>query len=109
MVTFIIVIIVGIICVVLGIKNTRGDISSLHSYHRDKVSANDVLPFGKLVGTGIIIVGTSVIAMGCFSIDAVVFEKEVFTIIGTGVLTVGLIVGCILSFYAIKKYNKRIF
>ena len=109
MVTFVFTIILGIIIVILGITNTKGNISSLHSYHRSRVADEDVLPFGKLVGLGTIIIGIAVIAMGALSICSVVFEKDIFTIIGTVLLIVGLIVGCAITFYAMKKYNNGIF
>ena len=41
---------VGVVCIVLGISNMRGNISSLHSYHRHRVSEEDRIPFGKQVG-----------------------------------------------------------
>ena len=106
---FAVIIVVGIVCIILGIKNTKGDISSLHSYHRNRVSDEDVLPFGKMVGTGTIIIGIAVIIMGALSMCAVAFDKDVYTLIGTVVLIVGLVVGCALSFYAMIKYNKGIF
>ena len=37
----------GIVCIVIGIFNARGDISTLHSYHRKRVSEEDRIPFGK--------------------------------------------------------------
>jgi hypothetical protein len=36
---------VGVVCIVLGISNMRGNISSLHSYHRSRVSEEDRSPF----------------------------------------------------------------
>ena len=38
---------VGVICIVLGIINMRGNISSIHSYHRRRVAKENILPFGK--------------------------------------------------------------
>ena len=51
---------VGVVCIVLGISNMRGNISSLHSYHRSRVSEEDRIPFGKQVGLGTIIVGIGI-------------------------------------------------
>lgn len=48
--------IVGVVCIVLGISNMRGNISSLHSYHRKRVSEEDRVPLGKKVGLGTILV-----------------------------------------------------
>ena len=52
---FIVSIIVGVVCIVLGISNMRGNISSLHAYHRAKVSEEDRIPFGKRVGLGAVV------------------------------------------------------
>ena len=38
---------VGVICIVLGISNMKGNISSLHSYHRNRVSEEDRDPLRK--------------------------------------------------------------
>lgn len=58
---------VGVVCIVLGISNMRGNISSLHSYHRSRVSEEDRIPFGKQVGLGIIIVGIGIIVFSVLS------------------------------------------
>ena len=42
---FIVALIVGIICIVLGVLNMRGNISSIHSYHRQRVKEEDIIPF----------------------------------------------------------------
>lgn len=109
MLGFFVAIVVGIVCIILGVKNTRGDISSLHSYHRNRVSEEDILPFGRLVGIGTIVIGVAIIIMGVLSIISTVCNKETYATIGTVLLVVGIVVGCFISFYAIKKYNKGIF
>ena len=106
---FILTIVVGIVLIVIGITNTKGNISSLHSYHRNRVQTEDVLPFGKQVGLGTIICGIAVIIMGGFSILADALDKEIFTVIGTAILIIGLIIGLIITFRAMIKYNKGIF
>ena len=109
MLGFIVAIFVGIICVVLGISNAKGNISSLHSYHRNRVTEENRIPFGKMVGMGTIIIGISVIIMGILSIVSTVTGAEIFTLIGTGVMIVGLVSGMIISFRAMIKYNGGIF
>lgn len=109
MAAFIITIVIGAFIIVMGIINTKGNISTLHSYHRERVKPEDVLPFGRLVGIGTIIIGIAVMTMGVLSIFAVVLEKEIFTILGTVIMLVGIVIGCIISFYAMIKYNKGIF
>ena len=100
---------VGVVCIVLGISNMRGKISSLHSYHRHRVSEEDRIPFGKQVGLGTIIVGIGIIVFSVLSAMTLYTENNIFTLIGTAVLIVGMIVGLIISFKAMIKYNKGIF
>ena len=100
---------VGIVCVVLGISNTRGNISSLHSYHRSRVAEQDILPFGKMVGLGTIIIGCVIMVFSILSAVTLYTEKQIFVLIGTAVLIIGLIVGMVISFRAMIKYNKGIF
>lgn len=101
--------IVGVICIVLGISNTRGNISSLHSYHRSRVAPEDVLPFGKQVGLGTIIIGCAIIIFSVLSSVALYIENDLFTMVGTAVMIVGMIIGIIITFKAMIKYNKGIF
>ena len=99
---FIIQIIIGLALIVVGIFNMKGKISLLHSYHRKRVKEEDVIPFGKKVGIGSIIIGITIIIAGTFSILN-------YTYISNVILGIGLIIGCILIFYAMLKYNKGIF
>jgi len=105
MITFII----GIVCVILGISNMKGNLSSLHSYHRHRVSEEDRIPFGKKVGIGTIIVGGAVIVFNVLSAVTFYTERQSFILIGTAVLIAGLIVGLVITFRAMMKYNKGIF
>lgn len=100
---------VGVIFIVLGISNTKGNISSLHSYHRNRVSEEDRLPFGKQVGLGIIIIGIGIIVFSALSAVTLYTENNIFILIGTAVLIVGIVAGLIISFKAMIKYNKGIF
>ena len=100
---------VGIICIVLGISNMKGNISSLHAYHRNRVSEEDRIPFGKQVGLGTIIIGIGIIVFGVLVAVAVYTENDIFTLVGTAVLIVGIVVGLVISFKAMIKYNKGIF
>ena len=106
---FVVTFLVGALCVGLGISNMRGNISSLHSYHRHRVSEEDRIPFGKKVGLGTIIIGVAVIIFSALSAATLYTEKQCFLVIGYVILTVGLVVGIALSFYAMIKYNKGIF
>ena len=101
--------VIGVICIVLGIFNMNGKISSLHSYHRHRVSEEDKKPFGRMVGLGTLIIGVSLIVFGVLSAIAVYTELGLFSLIGTVVLAIGVAVGIALSFIAMMKYNKGIF
>ena len=100
---------VGVVCIVLGISNMRGNISSLHSYHRSRVSEEDRIPFGKQVGLGTIIVGIGIIVFSVLSSVTLYAENDIFILVGTAVLIIGIILGLVISFRAMIKYNKGIF
>ena len=100
---------VGVLCVILGISNMRGNISSLHSYHRNRVSEEDRKPFGKQVGLGTIFVGVGIIVFSVLLFVTLYTEKDIFVLIGTAFLVICVIVGLIVSFRAMLKYNKGIF
>ena len=100
---------VGVICIVLGISNMKGNISSLHSYHRNRVSEEDRIPFGKQVGVGTIIIGIGIIVFSGLSVATLYTENEIFILLGTVLLIVAIIIGLVISFRAMIKYNKGIF
>ncbi len=100
---------VGVVCIVLGISNMRGNISSLHSYHRSRVSEEDRIPFGKQVGLGTIIVGIGIIVFSVLSFVTLYTENDIFILVGTAILIIGIILGLVISFRAMIKYNKGIF
>ena len=109
MVAFITVSGLGILISILGIINMTGNISSLHWYHRQRVTEENRKPFGKLVGLGTLIIG---IAMVIFGIMFFIFEKtqiEALVVVGVVELIASIVVGMIVSFYAMKKYNGGIF
>ena len=54
----------GLLVCVLGIINMTGNISSLHWYHRRRVTEENRKPFGKLVGLGTLIIGLALIVFG---------------------------------------------
>ena len=105
----IVALLVGIVCIILGISNMRGNISSLHSYHRHRVSEEDRIPFGKQVGLGTIIVGIGIIVFSILSSVTLYTENNIFILVGTAFLIVGIVLGLVMSFRAMIKYNKGIF
>ena len=101
-------IIVGIIVCFLAIRNMKGDISTLHSYHRNNVKEEDVKPFGKMVGIGTLLCGISIIVFSILQGVTLLTENDLFTIVGTFIMFIGLAVGIAITFYAMKKYNGSI-
>lgn len=95
--------------IVIGILNMRGNISSLHSYHRHRVSEENRLPFGKRVGLGTIICGVGVVTYAVFGFMAETTDIALLSVVGVAILIVCIAVGLALSFYAMIKYNKGIF
>ena len=106
---YILPVIVGLIVVVLGVQNMRGNISTLHRYHRKRVSEEDRIPFGRKVGLGSIIVGCSVILKACFQLAAEKLNVSLLDTLGTVLLIAGLAGGFALIIYAMIKYNKGLF
>lgn len=98
--------ILGIVCIVIGCMNRRGNLSTLHSYHRKRVSEEDRVPFGKLVGLGTILIGVALILTSALYILSSTLQIGVFSIVGTVFLTVGMVFGLGINLYAILKYNK---
>ena len=100
---------VGAACIVLGIGNMRGNLSSLHAYHRHRVAEEDRLPFGKKVGLGTVIVGGAVIIFSALCAVTALTEKQVFMLAGVGIMLFGLAAGLGISIDAMLRYNKGIF
>ena len=109
MAEFVISFLIGMVCVGLGISHTRGNISTLHSYHRSRVAPEDMLPFGKRIGLGTIIIGCSIMIFSVLSAITLYTENSLFTVIGTVIMIASLIIGTIIAFHAMIKYNKGIF
>ena len=99
----------GILVSILGIINMTGNISSLHWYHRKRVTEENRKPFGKLVGLGTLIIGLSMIVFGILFLIFEQTQLQAFVVIGVIELIVSIIVGMFVSFYAMKKYNGGIF
>lgn len=99
----------GLLVAIIGIINMTGNISSLHWYHRQRVTEENRKPFGKLVGLGTLIIGISIMIFGAFFLVFEQTQLDVFVIIGTAALIAGIVAGMAISFYAMIKYNQGIF
>lgn len=109
MAEIIVTLIVGLACIVIGILNTRGNISMLHSYHRKRVTEENRIPFGRQVGAGMIVIGATITVGGILMAIAERIQSTTLTVASTVIMAVGLIVGSVLAFSAMKKYNGGIF
>ena len=102
-------ILIGIVFIVIGILNIKGNVSMLHSYHINNISEENKKPFGKLVGIGMIVIAVALMIAGALYIPAELTRESIYATASNVVLFAGLIAGCGISLYAIKKYNKNIF
>ena len=98
-------IVLGILIIILGVSNMKGNISTIHSYHRKRVSEENKMPFARKIGLGTIIIGVGITVFGAISF----FENEILTLLSTIILIISIVIGMGLSFYAMIKYNKGIF
>ena len=81
----------------------------MHSYHYKRVSQKDIIPFGKMVGFGMIIIGLSIFLNGILYGITLLTNMEIFTTIANVLLIISNIIGIIIIFVAMFKYNKGIF
>ena len=102
-------IILGILISFLGFSNMKGNISSLHWYHRKRITEENRVPFAKTIGLGTLICGLALVLSGCLSFVAMQTGMGIFATLGAVVTVAGLAVGLGITFYAMFKYNKGIF
>ena len=99
----------GLLVCVLGVLNMMGNISTIHRYHRAKVSEENRKPFGRLVGLGTLIIGVALMIYGTLLLIADKAGVDLLVIFGNAILILGIVAGAAISFYAMKKYNGSIF
>ena len=87
----------------------KGYINSIHWYHRQRVSGQNRIPFGKKVGLGTIIIGASVVAFSVLSIITEHTQIALWAQLGEIIALSGVIIGLIISLHAVAKYNKGVF
>lgn len=102
MIEFVAMILFGAILTIIGILNIRGNISSIHWYNRRKITEENQKPYGRLVGSGTVVIGLSLIITGILQMLSK--QEYYFYIIPAGVL-----VGLVLILWAQFKYNKGLF
>ena len=95
-------IVLGAFLFILGIMNISGNISSIHWYNRTRITEENRREYGRVVGTGTLVIGVFFIVSGLLSL---IFNNELFMLI----IILGCIVGLIFILYGQFKYNKGIF
>ena len=91
----------GIVLSVIGVRNIRGDISTIHFYNRRKVRQEDVPAYGRAVGTGTLILGAALILSGI----AAFWREELVELI----LLPATAIGLAFILYGQIRYNRGIF
>ena len=99
----------GVLIIIFGIINMKGDVSSLHWYHRQRVTEENRKPFARKIGWGTIIIGCVLIAAACFYLLSDKLQISILQILGTIILIAGIINGFVIIIFALIKYNKGIF
>ncbi len=107
--SIIVPIILGAVIVALGVTNIMGNISTIHLYHRHRVMPENIKPFGRLVGTGTVVIGAGIILFGALSFVTRQTGSYSFTAVGAVLVIVGIVIGLPIMLYAMFKYNKGIF
>ena len=95
-------IVIGAVSSLLGCLNSMGNISSIHWYNRRKVTEEDIPKYGRLVGSGTLVIGISMIVTGILQM---IFNNEIIYYITAA----GIVIGIVLIFWGQFKYNKGIF
>ena len=109
MTSFLVTAALGLLLSILGVINMTGNISSLHSYHRKRVTEENKKPFGRLVGMGTIIIGISLVIFGTLNFLSEQLQSPPLVIVGNVALIIGIVIGLAMNFYAMIKYNHGIF
>ncbi|MCD8051724.1 MAG: hypothetical protein LUE89_08615 [Clostridiales bacterium] len=87
----------GVVLLILAGMNFSGNISSIHWYHRRKVTAEDAPKYGRAMGVGTGIIGLCAIVTA--ALEAATSRNLDAVIIG------GCVVGLGVMLYAQIKYN----
>lgn len=109
MIAFLLPAAVGAVMILIGISNIKGDIGSIHWYHRQRVTEENKAVFGKLMGTGTILCGASVSLFALLSLLAELTGQYGYMTAGAALMVAGLAVGIGIFIYTTIKYNKGIF
>ena len=103
------ILVLGLLLVLMGVANRMGDLRSLHSYHRKRVSAEDMPAFVKAVGLGTILCGGGCLFYAVLHLLADLTDCAPFYIVGGIGLAICMVLGIFIALYAVFKYNKGLF
>lgn len=99
---FIPLLVFGVLFIWIGFMNIKGNINTIHWYHRARIKKEDIKKYGLLVGIGTLLIGISMILTVLIQI---IFDIEFFEYL----IIIGLVIWFVLFIYAQIKYNKGIF
>ncbi len=100
----------GLVFVILGSFNLKGNISSIHWYNRRKVTKENQMAYCRLVGLGTVMCGVGMLlASACQIILSGFIGEAPAVLLGGAVTIAGLAVGITLILIAQFKYNKGLF
>ncbi len=101
--------VLGFVIILIGLSNIKGNLASIHWYHRQRVAEEDQPVFGKLIGSGTLLIGAAMAFFSLFSLAAERMHHDCLIVMGAAILIAAVIAGLAISFYAMIKYNKGIF
>ena len=97
----IVLLLLGLAVLTIGIMNIKGNINTVHSYNRRKVTKESVPKYGKVIGSGTLIIGIFLILSFIVSLwneNAMIY-----------VVIPGIVIGLAIILYGQFKYNHGIF
>ena len=105
---YIVVFILGAVCIAIGIMNMMGNVSLIKYRHRRRVAPENMLAFGRMVGVGTIITGVGFLVSGTLFLLAELRANPALETAGGIATIIGAVVGLAIMFFAMIKYNKGI-
>lgn len=100
----------GVVCMVLGAFNLKGNIASIHWYNRRKVSKEDQLPYCRLVGWGTVSIGATILLAAVVqTVLAACGQVALGELLGGLIVLGGVLLGLTLILVAQFRYNRGIF
>lgn len=102
MTEWIAMIVLGLLLILMGILNLRGDLSSIHWYNRRKVAAEHRSAYGRCMGAGSAAIGGGLLLTGLLQLARPMEARYLIALLG-------VILGLGLMLYGQFRYNRGIF